>query len=260
MKVKPSTLSYFANIVLGVWLMSIYLIRDQGGSSQAGKEGNEDVRKVGDATAFPNNANAGGGKRPTRHVNAAVGNPTAPTNDPKSYRAPLFNAQGQLTTGAAEAAGIDDNERVRIQAEIDKMRDEFEVATSLRAVSNAKLSDPTKGITVFDIPAPKDRGAGIRSDLSERLKFIVGERRARVLMDSLADTDAFGGFGAYDVRLRFFPADPKNGIGIDGVEYIATDPVTGKRTESAMMSMDMFRQYYGGTFVFDSKTDENNGK
>ncbi|MEI7909670.1 MAG: hypothetical protein WCK77_08555 [Verrucomicrobiota bacterium] len=251
MSVKPLTISIVANVVLTVWLLALYAGSGSGGGG--GNVENIGAREVRDRAVRPIAAGADGARRPTQNQPAAGGIKTVPPIDPKMYHAPLVSVGGLLTTGAAKAAGIDSNERVKVQAEIDKTWDDFEVSTSRRAVLNTKLSDAAKGVAVFDLPADEDRGAGIRADLSKRLEGLVGKDRMRILMDSLANTDAFGGLGSFDVRLRFLPPDPDQGTDLETVEYIATDPVSGKRTESATMTLDMFKQLYGGAFVLDAK-------
>ncbi len=253
MIIRPITLSIAANVILAVWLLALYARSSSGGGAVT----TEAVRNqtVRNEVAQPVEMQTDDHGRPARNHSVTGRDEAVGTKDSKMYRTPLVSAGGLLTSGAAEAAGIDSNERAEVQREIDKSWDQYEISTARRTVMNSNLSDADKGISVFDIPALKDRGAGIRSDLSRRLESLVGIDRTKVLMDSLANTEAFGGLGSYDVRIRFLPADPDRGIALETVEYVATDPESGTRAESASMTLDRFKQLYGDAFVFDAEVD-----
>lgn len=174
------------------------------------------------------------------HMMASVDGPT------NSSEFSLVAPSGRgITTGAAEAAGLDAAQRKAVDKILRATWKQMEKDFASRAVPNPAESNPLKGVTAFTIPARPDGGRGVIGQLEKALDSEVGESKRKTLMKGLTSRDFFGGFGALDVRLKFTQ-------GVSKCEWI--DPRSGESKGTVESDADSFKAWFGDSFELPKPT------
>jgi RNA polymerase sigma factor (sigma-70 family) len=164
-------------------------------------------------------------------VMASVGGPS----DPAEFS--LFAPAGRgITTGAAEIAGLDAEQRKAVDKILRGAWKRMENDFASRAVEAKGDSAEMK---VFSIPARSDGGSVPRHQLEAELDAAVGAAKREILMGGVRSSDFFGGFGALDFRFEFGP---------QSCSYRMTDPKSGEKVETGSMGYDSFIGRFGNSF------------
>lgn len=168
-------------------------------------------------------------------VMASVGGPS----DPMEFSLIAPAGRG-ITTGAAEAAGLNADQKKAVDRILRTMWKRVTDDFASRAKLVEAESDTQKGILVFSVPARSDLGREFVRQLETSLDAEVGETKRRILIQGVDQCDFLGGFGALDVRLSF----PRKGV----CEYAFSDPKSGTRVQWGEMGFDSFVDKFGTSF------------
>jgi len=175
--------------------------------------------------------------------------------DPRKANAPMayemVNSLGVLTTRAAEEVRLSPEERQAVQSNFNEFLANAENDTSSRARLDSEKSDPSKGITVYNIPASPDRGKALLDQLYSSISKSIGEERALTLCKSFDPHQFLGGVGSNDIQIQFHTPGSALGAGRDMVKYTITDPSSGAITTTAVMNLDAFKERFGTAFIFE---------
>jgi len=167
--------------------------------------------------------------------------------------ASLVDESGELSAGAAEAAGLSEDERERAQEAIDYLWKSARESVASRVVEDVEAMDADNGVRVYKIPAAEDRGKGLLEDLKIKLSGAVGEKKAATLYHSLNTTGPFGGFGRFDVSVEFhYPEAGSDGLPTSGepkVRYSYIGPSSRGLDSSGEISVEKFQEKFGGAIV-----------
>lgn len=161
----------------------------------------------------------------------------------------VLSSSGRLTTGAAEAADLTPEERIKVQNVFDAAFSEAEADFTTRAVLDESKTDPEAGVYTFEVPAAADRGAGILLKLHQDLRDLVGVHRADLLCKSYDPTQFRGGFGQSDMEFVIHTPDSKVGAGSTMISYRLTNPEGGNVNTTAMMNLEAFTDAFGKVFT-----------
>jgi hypothetical protein len=153
----------------------------------------------------------------------------------------------RITTGAAEAAGLTDEERSKAQAVVDGMKREMEESVKERMIPDEAASDPSKDIRGFRISALPDRGVDFRTRYKNGLRTAVGEEKGDMLYGALAK-GSFGGYGKYDVDLKFYPSSRTGAAGSHDLEWTHRDPDTKKALGTSGVANEHLDRFWGDVF------------
>lgn len=171
----------------------------------------------------------------------------------------VFGETGMLTTGMAETLGLSKDEAQKINGLIFKTNKSFEIALAKNSKYNENESIPENNISVYDIPALEDRGETLLSELKNNLVSELGVTLGTKLYDLLRNSPnadkMFGGYGKYDIKLKFQPPDPSKRSEI-AAYFTYSDPVSGKWLSKNEMTLEKFQEMFGSTFEFDPASDK----
>ena len=163
-------------------------------------------------------------------------------------KATLLGDSWRITTGAAEAAGITDEERAKAQAVVDRMKREMEESVKERLVPDEAVSDPSKDIRAYKLCALPDRGAGFLGRYKNELRSAVGDGKGDILYGALRTDVAFGAYGQYDVDLKFYPSSRASAAGKHALEWISRDPVTKEALWTSGAVDEVVDRFWGDVF------------
>jgi hypothetical protein len=170
----------------------------------------------------------------------------------------LMSSDGGLTSSAVQSMSLTPEEAKGVQNSLDKLLTDFSGIFASRANVVDRETNLEAGVATYRLPALVDRGESVLNGFRADVSKIVGARRAGDVFDLLISGNStmkrFGGFGKYDVKIKFSP-NPEEG-GMDIVEYTYTNPDSGDRILKGTTTQEQFREMYGDTFVFDQKKDE----
>lgn len=212
----------------------------------------------------PSDAQQGDMVQPLR-INRPTGPQSRPPGNPRHNleitrtlditKPAAFNSNGRLTTTAAELAGLTKTEIAEVNELLGEMNSTMEAELSNSATYNKRESDPDKHIIVYDIPAMDDRGKSILDNFRSRLTERIGNEKAREIYD-LFETgpsinSLYGGYGKYDVNLRFHPAESSQSSELIA-SFTYLDPSTGDWISKSEMEIREFRAQFGDTFKFEN--------
>lgn len=161
----------------------------------------------------------------------------------------VLSSSGRLTTGAAEAADLTPEERIKVQSVFDAAFSEAEADFTTRAVLDESKTDPEAGVYTFEVPAAADRGAGILLKLHQDLRDLLGVDRADLLCKSYDPTQFRGGFGQSDMEFVIHTPDSKVGAGSSIIHYRLTNPEGRNVNTTAMMNLEAFTDAFGKVFT-----------
>gem|GEM_PF-4693715 len=154
----------------------------------------------------------------------------------------LFSGDhGGITTGAADAAKLTDDEREKVAELMHQTWAKASEDFASRARLNKASTDQANGIYVYDISARADRGAEPVNEFREALSAVVGKEKQTILTKGIQPFDCFGGFGKYDIRLEF---DTNHSI----YKFQYIDPASGRPSMFGSSDMDEFRRQFGDSF------------
>ena len=177
--------------------------------------------------------------------------PPGPGNAAKAKpveRAKLLGDQWRITTGAAEAAGLTDEERAKAQEVVDRMKREMEDSVKERLVPDEAASDPSKDILAYKISALPDRGADFLHRYKTGFQAAVGEKKGAMLYGALETSIPFGGFGQYDLDLKFYPSSRSDAAGKHDLEWVTRDPVTKAALWTSGAVNEVVDRFWGNAF------------
>jgi hypothetical protein len=167
-----------------------------------------------------------------------------------SRRTPKMVAvDGHLTSHAAAQLGLDQEKAARVQNRLSRFWNEMTESVKARTVYDDAASKRESDVDIYRLPALPDHGKAQRDELHSDLVELMGESSARSLVQGLG-SEAFGGFGRYDVVFRFVP-DPEAaafGTGDTRVHYDYRDPETGQSVLSVSATLEKFTESFGDSF------------
>jgi len=164
----------------------------------------------------------------------------------------LVGGNGRLTTGAAEAAGLSEEERRSVQSLVDAVSAAAEEDFLSRMVHEPARSDPEKGVTSYHIAASPDRGEKILGDFRSAMSAAIGPDRAAMLVRSFDVGSCVVGMGRKDVSLEVKVPLPGEG-GITLIRYELADPESGRIGSSGESSIQPFKRRFGNILNFDGE-------
>ena len=164
------------------------------------------------------------------------------SNRPPSSRWTL-PASGILPSGLARELGFNAEQTKAAQSEITRFRKKMEDSVSARAYRDEDASEPE--IDVYRIPALPDGGQALRDELESKLADIGGKDAAAELIETLG-TEVFGGYGRYDVTVKFSPDAERSEVGHPiQADYVYTDPENGTKVLWGNSTLDSFSEKFG---------------
>jgi len=149
----------------------------------------------------------------------------------------LFAPAGRgITTGAAEIAGLDEEQRKAVDKILRAAWKRMENDFASRAVETAAPSPEVKSYT---IPARADGGSGPRQQLEAELDAAVGPAKRKILMGGIRPGDLFGDFGALDFTIDFGKA---------WCSFRMTVPKSDENFGTGSMNYESFVERFGQSF------------
>ena len=164
----------------------------------------------------------------------------------------VLSTTGRVTTGAAEAFGLSQQERTDVQNAFNAIFAKAESDFVSRAVYDESASKPDSGIYVFDVPATQDRGASLLLELHQRLHELLGDSRTETLCRAIDPEQLRGGLGRSDMRCEIYTPESKVGGGGTVMHYQLSDAETGAVNTTAEMTLGAFKERFGDVFSFQA--------
>jgi hypothetical protein len=146
-----------------------------------------------------------------------------------------------LSPKAAKAAGLTGEEETRVSGIMTKTWKAGAADFARRAELVEEESDEKTGRRVYMIPARVDRGWEIKDVLLAELGDAVGIDKRAILMRGYQSDHFFGGFGAEDVRLEFYPAERR-------FAFSYLNPLDGQASLFGEDPMEDFSRRFGDSF------------
>lgn len=168
----------------------------------------------------------------------------------------IVSRSGHLPSGVAAELGLTREEAASVQMILSESWVNFSKEIASRVFYDRAASDPESGVDVYRIPALEDGGANLRESLVSKLKKVVGEEKARTLVENMSQ-EPFGSFGRYDVELKSYPyAEKTEATGVDHtqVTFKYHDPTTGKAVLEVTTTLEVLPQFFG--YVFERTPEE----
>ena len=123
----------------------------------------------------------------------------------------------------------------------------MEQSIKARMVADEAASDPSKDILAYKINALPDRGVEFRGRYKSGLQEAVGEDKGDILYGSLAK-GTFGGYGRYDVDLKFYPSSGIGTAGVHDLEWTYRDPDTKEARGTSAAANECVDRFWGDVF------------
>ncbi len=154
----------------------------------------------------------------------------------------LTRADGtSLSPEAAKTAGLDAGQQKAVNFILKKTMMEVSADFASRAMIVDAESKSANGLTVYSIPARRDRGKELRDRLDASLDSEVGQAKRKILTRNLDSNNFIAGFGAQDVRLEFSS---------DGETYhfVYLNPLSGEPSCFGSHPLAQFQSQFGDSF------------
>ncbi len=165
----------------------------------------------------------------------------------------LIDGRRHLTTAAADAARLTEEERQAVQDVIDTTWKDAEEDLVARMKSDDAASSPEQGKYVFNIPAAPDRDMNQLAGFQLRLAGVVGQDRSLHLCKMFRPGHGPIGVGGRDLRIEI--TVPQAGQdGLTWAESREMNPDTGRVSGRSRSTVEPFRRRYGDIIDFDAVT------
>jgi hypothetical protein len=161
----------------------------------------------------------------------------------------LYRDDGMLNAEILSLAGIDPDQRDRLQGIISNLWQELGADFERRATVVTSPADTESGKRSYFIPADKDVSAQYREKLQSELQSQFGKGAAEILMPYLDSAKQFSGLGSFDTTITISQAESR-GEPIIVADYLVKDPKTGRVLSNGGTSDPLtYWSRYGGAFL-----------
>ena len=159
----------------------------------------------------------------------------------------LLGDTGRITTGAAEAAGLSEEERAKAQAIVDDFTTEMEASVKARMTVNSETTDDAKKTHGYKIKSLSEQE---RKEYFARykmqLQLAVGDTKGTALFQKLDKQALYGSYGRYDVDVLIYPS-PSYPDQLD-MQWTTIDPVTHAPIGTARAYGGVVFMHWGDVF------------
>ncbi|RYD32747.1 MAG: sigma-70 family RNA polymerase sigma factor, partial [Verrucomicrobiaceae bacterium] len=165
----------------------------------------------------------------------------------------LIDGKRRLSTAAADAAQLTEEERQAVQGVIDTTWDDAEEDLVARIKSDDAASSPEQGKYVFLIPPAPDRDRNLLAGFQLALAEVVGQDRSLQLCKMFNPEYGPIGAGGHDLRIEI-TVPPVGQDELTLVETWKINPDTGEVGGRSRSSIEPFKRRYGDIIDFDAVT------
>lgn len=159
-----------------------------------------------------------------------------------------ISPQGVMASGTAEKIGLNVEQREIVQTQLNELWKKASNIIAHRAIYDESASDPDNEIHIYRIPALDDRGEDMLRDFREGIAESVNNDVAAFVASNL-NMQMFGGFGSYDVVLKFYPDQSLIDAGKSDnptmIDFSYSDPDSGTKALSGSLSWKGFTERFG---------------
>ncbi|YCM43864.1 hypothetical protein V2O64_21380 [Verrucomicrobiaceae bacterium 227] len=164
----------------------------------------------------------------------------------------LLGEDGEVTSYALDAAGLNYDDRGKVKEIVDQSLDELSKALAEKVRYNEELSAEDRGYYVYDIPTFEEDGTAVLEKLSSRLQDHYGDDASKALIAGLHTDRHFAGFGKFESRVIFDDHGSLVNKLDGGTQFDLTikDPKTGRiLSEIRSTKHSLHQTHLGSAFI-----------
>lgn len=261
MRARLVTISIIANVVLTIWVVTLYVNKGSGGAGvekiRAGAVRNEPAQPIG--------VNAGRSDdlpvalRGPRKISEMLPKSKYLAQIGTRPEIVLFDNSGELTTQAIEYAGLSESEVREAQTHYRAFRENLTKQFADHLKVDETRSKPDRGIYCYRVASFPEAGAGSLEEFAKNLdQSLDGYKRER-LLSMMNIGSNYCGLGQYEVHLKLEARAIQNPNDPDEDRYYLScelrDPTSGKVAGQRQEGLAEFERRIGRIFDFSSHSN-----